>query len=121
MKRKVSTALYLEIRENCSHILLKPHVNHPVSLIQSQVAADVQTHHLLLQQVHESAGGRHHHVDATETKKRRFRLKQTVLLKGTVQCLVQQLVVFNQIVQSRLFWCEFPSFGDIGCRDFCLL
>ena len=23
--------------------------------------------------------------------------------------------------QSRLFWCELSSFGDIGRRDFCLL
>ena len=25
------------------------------------------------------------------------------------------------IYQSRLFWCELSSFGDIGCRDFYLL
>ena len=27
----------------------------------------------------------------------------------------------SAISQSRLFWCELPSFGEISCRDFCLL
>ena len=27
----------------------------------------------------------------------------------------------SAIYQSRMFWCELPSFEDIVCRDFCLL
>ena len=42
----------LEVGENGPDVLLKAHVNHPVSLVQRQVAADVQADHLLLQQVH---------------------------------------------------------------------
>ena len=30
-------------------------------------------------------------------------------------------LTFGAIYQSRLFWCELPSFGDTGRRDFCLL
>ena len=30
-------------------------------------------------------------------------------------------LTFTAIHQSKLFWCELPSFGDIGRRDFCLL
>lgn len=58
---------YLEIGEDGSDVFFEAHVNHPISLIQSQVAADVQTHHLLLQQVHQSAGSCDHHVDPTIT------------------------------------------------------
>lgn len=61
-----ATAAHLEIGENSSDIFLKAHVNHPVGLVQGQVAADVQAHHLLLEQVHQSARGGHHHVDATQ-------------------------------------------------------
>lgn len=56
---------HFEIGEDGSDVFLKAHVNHPVSLIQSQVAADVQTHHLLLKQIHQSARGSDHHVDTT--------------------------------------------------------
>lgn len=56
---------YLKVREDSPNVLLKAHVNHPVSLIQSQIAADIQTHHLLVQQVHQSARSGHHHVHPT--------------------------------------------------------
>ena len=29
-------------------------------------------------------------------------------------------LTFSAIYQSKLFWCELPSFGDIGRRDVCL-
>ena len=29
-------------------------------------------------------------------------------------------LTFTVIHQSKLFWCELPSFRDIGHRDFCL-
>lgn len=57
---------HLEVGENGSDVFLKAHVNHPIGLIQGQVAADVQTHHLLLEQIHQSAGGGNHHVDSTK-------------------------------------------------------
>lgn len=59
-------AAHLEIGENSSDVFFKAHVNHPVGLIQGQVAADVQAHHLLLEQVHQSARGGYHHVDAAK-------------------------------------------------------
>lgn len=57
---------HLEIGENSSDVFFKAHVNHPVGLIQGQVAADVQAHHLLLEQIHQPARGGYHHVDAAE-------------------------------------------------------
>ena len=41
----------------------------------------------------------------------------------TLYVLKGQLGPKNQkaIYQSGLFCCELSSFGDIGCRDFCLL
>ena len=30
-------------------------------------------------------------------------------------------LTFSAVYQSKLFWCELPSFGDIRCRDFCFL
>lgn len=59
-----AAAAHLEIGENSSDVFFKAHVNHPVGLIQGQVAADVQAHHLLLEQIHQSARGGYHHVDA---------------------------------------------------------
>lgn len=56
---------HLEIGEDGSDVFFKSHVNHPISLVQSQVPTDVQAHHLLLQQIHQSAGGSDHHVDTT--------------------------------------------------------
>lgn len=53
----------LKVREDGPDVLLKTHVNHPVSFIQSQIPADIQTHHLLVQQIHESARSGHHHMN----------------------------------------------------------
>ena len=41
------------------------------------------------------------------------------IVKGTVHIHISPLTC-SAIYQSRLFWCELPSFGDIGRRDFCL-
>lgn len=59
---------HLEVREDGSDVFFKTHIYHPVSFIQSQVATDVQTHHLLLQQVHQSSRCSNHHMDAALTK-----------------------------------------------------
>lgn len=61
-----SAAAHLEVGENSSDVFLKAHVNHPVGLIQGQVAAYVQAHHLLLEEIHQSARGGYHHVDAAQ-------------------------------------------------------
>ena len=61
---------YLEVGEDGTDVALKTHVDHPVSLIQGQVTADVQAHHLLLQQVHQAARGCHHHVHTTAGRAR---------------------------------------------------
>lgn len=44
-----TAAAHLEVGENSSDVFFKAHVNHPVGLIEGQVAADVQTDHLLLE------------------------------------------------------------------------
>lgn len=62
--------MYLEVGENGADVPLEAHVDHAVGLVQGQVAADVQADHLLLQQVHEAPGCRHHHVHAAGVEKR---------------------------------------------------
>ena len=39
-------------------------------------------------------------------------------LKGTVPLRIRNVFSLHT---SRLFWCEFPGFGDIGCTDVGLL
>lgn len=63
-KSRKHTCAHLKIREDGPDVLLKAHIDHPVSLVQSQVAADIQTHHLLIEQVHQTARCGHHHVHA---------------------------------------------------------
>lgn len=59
---------HLEIREDGPDVFFKTHVYHPVSFVQSQVATNVKTHHLFLQQVHQSSRSSNHHMDTTLTK-----------------------------------------------------
>lgn len=56
--------MHLEEGDDRSDVFLKPQVDHPVGLIQHQVAADVQSHYLLLQQVHQSTRRCHYNVAA---------------------------------------------------------
>ena len=44
-----------------------------------------------------------------------YMLKGTVLPKIKNTCFS---LTFSAVYQSKLFWCELPSFGDIGHRDF---
>mmetsp|Transcript_24018 Transcript_24018/g.48470 ORF Transcript_24018/g.48470 Transcript_24018/m.48470 type:complete len:260 (-) Transcript_24018:1275-2054(-) len=57
-------ALSLKVRQDLAHLILKPHVNHPVCLVQSQQPAERELEALLAEHVHEAAGRRHHHVDS---------------------------------------------------------
>lgn len=61
---------HLEVGEDGTDVALKAHVDHSVSLIQGQVATDVQTNHFLLQQIHEASRCGYHHVHTTENKKK---------------------------------------------------
>ena len=54
--------MHLEEGDDRSDVFLKPQVDHPVGLIQHQVATDVQSHYLLLQQVHQSTWRCHYNV-----------------------------------------------------------
>lgn len=80
---------HLEIGEDGPDVFFKSHVNHPVSFVQSQVAAYIKTHHLLLQQVHQSSRGGDHHVDTAVTKRTprgvRGKLNQRQCFKSTQQ------------------------------------
>lgn len=58
-------AWYLEVGEDGADVSLKAHVNHPVGFIQRQVAANIQADHFLLQKIHQSSWGCHHHVHTT--------------------------------------------------------
>ena len=53
---------HLEEREDGADVVLEAHVHHPVGLVETEVAAHVQGHHLLVEHVHEAAGGGHHDV-----------------------------------------------------------
>lgn len=57
---------HLEVGEDGTDVTLKAHVDHAVSLIQGQVATDVQADHFLLEQIHEASRRGYHHVDTTE-------------------------------------------------------
>mmetsp|Transcript_52549 Transcript_52549/g.125148 ORF Transcript_52549/g.125148 Transcript_52549/m.125148 type:complete len:376 (+) Transcript_52549:1141-2268(+) len=62
-REKEGLALALEVRHDRPHLLLEPHVDHPIRLIQSEVPAEVEFDALLGQEVHEAAGRRHRAVD----------------------------------------------------------
>lgn len=46
---------YLEVGEDRSDVVLKPHIDHPIGFIENEVSADGQIHHLLIQHVHQSS------------------------------------------------------------------
>ena len=56
---------YLEVRKYSAHVFLETHVNHPICLIEAEVSAHVQSHHLLVQHVHQAARSRHHDMHAS--------------------------------------------------------
>lgn len=60
----------LEVSQNGPNIFLKAHVNHSVSLIQAEVAADPQIETLLVQHIHQSAGSSYHNVDTSTVARR---------------------------------------------------
>ncbi|RMX40720.1 hypothetical protein pdam_00015950 [Pocillopora damicornis] len=40
--------LRFEVREDCSHIFFKPHVNHAISFIKNQISAHIKIDHFLI-------------------------------------------------------------------------
>ena len=62
-----SQTIYFEVGENGADVLLEAHVDHAVGLIETEVAADLEVQHLLVQHVHETAGRRRYHVHAPVT------------------------------------------------------
>jgi len=66
-RHKKAKRSYFEVGENGADVLLEAHVDHAVSLVKTEVAADLEVQHLLVQHVHEAAGRRRYHVHAPVT------------------------------------------------------
>lgn len=94
---------HLEVGEDGADVTLKAHVDHTVSLVQSQVATDVQADHLLLQQIHEAPRGGHHHVHTTgDEGETEIRGTCSVLLRGRHSALLRPLASFLSLLTSPL-------------------
>mmetsp|Transcript_25927 Transcript_25927/g.38076 ORF Transcript_25927/g.38076 Transcript_25927/m.38076 type:complete len:290 (-) Transcript_25927:1257-2126(-) len=63
-REKHGLALPLKIGEDLADFVLEAHVNHAISLVERQIAAQIQTDALLSKHVHETSRRRHTHVRA---------------------------------------------------------
>lgn len=61
--KKTSLSLRFKVGEDGSNILLKTQVDHSISLIQNQVATDLQIHYFFLKEVHQSTRCGHYNVN----------------------------------------------------------
>ena len=57
---------YFEIREYCADIFLEAHVNHAICLVKTQITANFQIQHLLVEHVHETTRCCSYHMNAPE-------------------------------------------------------
>ena len=78
MENKNLFIMYLEVGKYGSDILLEAHINHPISLIQYKIAADIQCHDPFVQHIHEATRSSNRNVNTPANITRQIMLCLTL-------------------------------------------